>query len=226
MDSELSRVAIAGRHVAARRETARARAFAVLRIAFGIVVAIDAAYKWVPAFRTETLASQFAQHLVTIDTPVEHQWIALWSWLAIHYQNPFGFAVAVIETAIAVGLLTGGFTRLVCVAGALFGPGSGLPRKGWGCRSRPGRPISAPASSMCSSSQLFSSARRAPLGASTSGFAGAHDSFDACATEVASFGSLVGEAPREAPSRSRSPDRGSQLGDRHEDPVAAGLTVP
>ena len=134
MDSELSRVAIAGRHVAARRETARARAFAVLRIAFGIVVAIDAAYKWVPAFRTETLASQFAQHLVTIDTPVEHQWIALWSWLAIHYQNPFGFAVAVIETAIAVGLLTGGFTRLVCVAGALFwardrtaAEGMGLP---------------------------------------------------------------------------------------------------
>lgn len=115
-----------------RTMAARPRAFAALRIVFGVVVAIDAAYKWVPAFRTDTLHSQFARHLAEINTPVEHQWIALWSWVANHYQNPFGFSVAVIETAIAIGLLTGCFTRLVCLLGAIFWLGIWTSAEGMG----------------------------------------------------------------------------------------------
>jgi uncharacterized membrane protein YphA (DoxX/SURF4 family) len=121
------------------RGSTRARAFAVLRIVFGLVWAIDAAYKWAPAFRTQTLVTQFAHHLSEVNTPVEHQWIALWHRVAVSYQNPFGYSIAVLETLIAIGLITGCFSRLVFLGGALFSLGIWTAAEGMGLPIAPGR---------------------------------------------------------------------------------------
>jgi thiosulfate dehydrogenase (quinone) large subunit len=113
-------------------DTRRAHLFALLRILFGVVWSIDAAYKWVPAFREQTLQAQFAHHLGKVSTPVIHQWIDLWYHVAVNYQNPFGYAIAVIETLIAIGLLAGCYSRLVFVGGAIFSAGIWTAAEGMG----------------------------------------------------------------------------------------------
>jgi nitrite reductase (NO-forming) len=110
----------------------RTRAFAGLRIAFGVVWSIDAAYKWVPAFRTQTLQTQFAHHLAEIHTPVIHQWISFWDRVAVSHSGPFGFTIAVVETLLAIGLLTGFFSRLTFAVGAVFSAGIWTAAEGMG----------------------------------------------------------------------------------------------
>src|SRR5579875_345150 len=113
-------------------ETRRARPFALLRILFGVVWSIDAAYKWVPAFRTQTLQKQFAHHLANINTPVIHGWINFWYHVALDHRDAFGFTVAVIETLIAIGLLTGCYSRLIFIGGAIFSAGIWTAAEGMG----------------------------------------------------------------------------------------------
>jgi nitrite reductase (NO-forming) len=118
--------------VAPLPDTKRAHLFALLRILFGVVWSIDAAFKWVPAFRDQTLQMQFATHLTKIHTPVIHGWIDLWYHAALNYRDPFGYAVAVIETLIAIGLLTGCYSRLVFIGGAIFSAGIWTAAEGMG----------------------------------------------------------------------------------------------
>jgi uncharacterized membrane protein YphA (DoxX/SURF4 family) len=114
------------------QEARRAHLFALLRILFGVVWAIDAAYKWEPAFRDQTLQAQFSRHLDKIHTPVIHGWIDLWYQVALHQRDAFGIAIAVIETVIAIGLLTGSYSRLVFIGGALFSAGIWTAAEGMG----------------------------------------------------------------------------------------------
>jgi len=117
---------------ASLQDTNRAHLFALLRILFGVFWSIDAAFKWVPAFRTQTLQMQFAMHLTKIHTPVIHQWINLWYQVALHFRDPFGYGVAVMETLIAIGLITGCYSRLVFIGGALFSAGIWTAAEGMG----------------------------------------------------------------------------------------------
>ncbi|HEX3788396.1 MAG TPA: hypothetical protein VHW44_11090 [Pseudonocardiaceae bacterium] len=93
---------------------------AVVRIVFGLVWAIDASFKWLPGFvHGETLDDELGG-AKKIQTPVVHQWIELWH--AVASSDPAAFAVgtAIIETLIALGLIFGVFTNLVCLGSAVF----------------------------------------------------------------------------------------------------------
>jgi uncharacterized membrane protein YphA (DoxX/SURF4 family) len=51
---------------------------------------------------------------------------------ALNYRDPFGYTVAVIETLIAIGLLTGCYSRLVFIGGAIFSAGIWTAAEGMG----------------------------------------------------------------------------------------------
>lgn len=108
------------------------KGFAALRIGFGVIWAIDAAYKWVPAFRTETLVKQFSRHLAKVHTPIVHAWIDFWYRVAKGHQNPFGYTVAVVETLVALGLLFGCFSKATFVVGGLLSAGIWTAAEGAG----------------------------------------------------------------------------------------------
>ena len=96
----------------------RRRGLGLVRIAFGIALAIDAGLKWSSGF-----FRHFSQYLSdAAEGQPEHikDWIAL--WVHIVHANPslFASAVAIAETLIAIGLILGVFSTLVNVAGALL----------------------------------------------------------------------------------------------------------
>jgi thiosulfate dehydrogenase [quinone] large subunit len=77
---------------------------AVLRIIFGLMWAIDASFKWLPAFRSGFL----------------HGWFKMWTQLFAHNPTFFAMAVAVIETLIAIALIFGIGRRAAYLAAAIF----------------------------------------------------------------------------------------------------------
>ena len=90
--------------------------FAVLRIAFGLVWAIDACMKWQPAF-----LGNLAGYLSTDGQPA---WIAKW----IHFSAgivgtaPHFYAViiAIAETVIAISLIFGLYTKQIAYGGMVL----------------------------------------------------------------------------------------------------------
>lgn len=92
--------------------------FAVLRIAFGIIWAIDAFFKWQPDFFIN-LTSYLAGGAEGQPLLVQ-KWIHL--WISVVGVNPHLFAVlvALAETALAIALIFGIFTRLACYGGILL----------------------------------------------------------------------------------------------------------
>jgi uncharacterized membrane protein YphA (DoxX/SURF4 family) len=98
----------------------RLHAAAVVRIAFGVVWAIDASFKWLPGFvHGETLGDELGG-AKKIQTPVVHQWIELWHAVALSSPGTFAAGTAVVETLIAVGILFGAFTNLALLGSAVF----------------------------------------------------------------------------------------------------------
>ena len=102
---------------AGQLEPWRAQAFGILRIVFGLVWAIDAAFKWQPAFQTG-----FVTYLTGAlnGQPV---WVTAWIgfWINVVQVNPHLFAVVVAtgETALALGLIFGVLTNLAALGGVL-----------------------------------------------------------------------------------------------------------
>lgn len=94
------------------------KSFAILRIAFGFVWLIDAAFKWQPAF-----LNNFTSYLVLGaqgQGPLVEGWIHLWIQTVSVNPHVFGVIVAFAETAIALGLIFGAFSRLTMVGGMLM----------------------------------------------------------------------------------------------------------
>ncbi len=92
------------------------KSFATLRITFGIVWLIDAAFKWNPAF-----LNNFTDYLMegTQNQPIFIQvWMHIWIQMVSADPHFFAIIVALAETAIAIGLLFGLFTR-VAIAGGI-----------------------------------------------------------------------------------------------------------
>ena len=88
----------------------------VLRIAFGLVWAADAGFKWVPSF-----INNFTSYLSSDNQPRPvGWWINLWTNTVNVDPHVFAHAVAVGETLIAIGLIFGLFSNLTYAAGALF----------------------------------------------------------------------------------------------------------
>lgn len=99
---------------------ARQHAAAVVRIAFGLIWAIDASFKFLPGFvHGQTLSDELGKG-AEIHTPVIHQWIQLWYHVATAHPGVSAPVIGVIEAAIAIGLVTGAFSNLVFVGSAIF----------------------------------------------------------------------------------------------------------
>src|SRR5665213_1266744 len=82
-----------------------AKHVAIFRIVFGIIWAIDATFKWLPAFRNGfldqiTSASQGQPSWL-------NGWFNFWIKLLSHNPNLFAIVVAVTESLIALALIFG-----------------------------------------------------------------------------------------------------------------------
>ncbi len=91
------------------------RSFAILRIVFGFVWLIDASFKWRPAF-----LNNFTSYLVSgaqgQSAPVQ-AWIYFWVHTVSVDPHLFGIIVAISETALAIALIFGWFTKAAMVGG-------------------------------------------------------------------------------------------------------------
>lgn len=109
---------LARRHPAEMQQSWRASAFGLLRIAFGLVWAIDAFFKWQPAFQTN-----FVSYL-TGALKGQPVWVKAWIgfWVNVVNVNPHVFAVIVAggETALAIGLIFGLLSNLAILGGVLL----------------------------------------------------------------------------------------------------------
>lgn len=99
-------------------DQSKQKQFAVLRILFGTVWLIDAVLKWNPHFLnnfldhiTETAAGQ---------PVIIHHWIELWAKVSTISPNTIAIFVAVIETLIAISLISGVLARPAIIVGAIF----------------------------------------------------------------------------------------------------------
>lgn len=93
-------------------------AIAFTRIAFGLVWAIDAYFKWQPAF-----ANNFVSYLIgTFDgQPAMIQaWLNFWIKFVSINPHLFARIVALGETGIAIGLILGLFSNLAYAGGTLL----------------------------------------------------------------------------------------------------------
>ena len=90
----------------------------VLRIAFGVIWAIDAGLKWLPGFRST--------YMSTIMGIRDGQpgWLKPWFTFWINLQHPrvmfFAYLVAVVETLIAVALIVGLARKLSYISAIVF----------------------------------------------------------------------------------------------------------
>ena len=96
----------------------REKGFAVVRIVFGLVWAVDAGLKWLPEIRL---------HIIDVLTQAqagqpafEQVWINLWVHVASIDPVVFGTCIAVLETVLALSLITGIFSRWVLYFGVFF----------------------------------------------------------------------------------------------------------
>ena len=89
-----------------------------LRIGFGVIWLVDAALKWLPGFR--------ASYMDTIMGEAQGQpgWLQPWFHFWIRFQHPdatfMGWLVAVLETLIAVALITGFARKSTYLAAIAF----------------------------------------------------------------------------------------------------------
>ncbi len=89
--------------------------FSVLRIVFGLVWAVDATLKWSPVF-----INNFVNYLTegAQGQPAAIQaWINFWVHTVSVDPYFFAILVAIAETAIAIGLIFGFFTRIAMLGG-------------------------------------------------------------------------------------------------------------
>lgn len=96
----------------------RDQGFAILRIVFGVVWAIDAQFKWQPAFQTG-----FASYLTgALDGQPPAVKARIDFWVKIINVNPhvFGIVVAMSESALAIALIFGLFSNLATIGGVLL----------------------------------------------------------------------------------------------------------
>ncbi len=95
-----------------------AKQFAVLRIIFGFVWLIDAGFKWQSAF-----LNNFVSYLVQGaqgQPATVHAWISFWIHVVSTDPHLFAVIVALAETAIAISLILGLFTRVAIIGGIIL----------------------------------------------------------------------------------------------------------
>jgi len=103
---------------AQKTPTWRRAAIALVRIAFGLVWAIDAYFKWQPAFQNNFVG--YIQEALVGQPPAMQAWLNTWINLVSFNPHLFAFIVALGETAIAIGLIFGLFSNLAYVGGTVL----------------------------------------------------------------------------------------------------------
>lgn len=89
-----------------------------LRVAFGLIWLVDAAFKWLPGFRDSYMEAVMGQ---SEGQPAWLQpWFGFWTNLEHPYSDAFLVAVAVAETVIAFSLILGSARKLVYAAAILL----------------------------------------------------------------------------------------------------------
>ena len=89
-----------------------------VRVAFGILMAVDAYLKWQPAFAAHYVG--YLQNAANSQPAWLASWFNFWLRLVTPHAGFFISATRWIETAIALGLLLGLARRLTYICGALF----------------------------------------------------------------------------------------------------------
>ena len=90
----------------------------LVRLGFGIIWLIDAILKWLPGFRSGYMDTLMGQ------ADGQPSWLSPWFNFWINLQHPrstfFAYLVAVIETLIALALITGFARKLAYMAAIVF----------------------------------------------------------------------------------------------------------
>ena len=98
--------------------TWRAKGIGVLRIVFGLVWLVDAAFKWSPSF-----INKFGDYLTGAkdgQPQLVKDWIDFWVRIVNVDPHVFAHLIAIGETAVAIGLILGLFSNLTYATGALL----------------------------------------------------------------------------------------------------------
>ena len=94
------------------------RRYSYVRIAFGLIWAVDATLKWLPGFRAGYL------DMVTSAAQGQPSWLGFWftAWIRVIRPAPtaFAFATAIVETAICASLVFGIAQRVTFVFGTVL----------------------------------------------------------------------------------------------------------
>ena len=108
----------------------RGHVLAAIRIFFGVVMGIDAYFKWLPAFR-----NGFVQY-VSMNEPGQPGAVRDWLtwWVSMLHTNPhlFAYLVAAAETCLAIGLIAGLFSNAVTLVGIPLALGIWSTAEGFG----------------------------------------------------------------------------------------------
>jgi uncharacterized membrane protein YphA (DoxX/SURF4 family) len=100
------------------RSTLRSWPQDALRVAFGVIWAIDAVLKWLPGFRSSYVAD------IVGAAKGQPGWLRWWFdfWVKLQTPRPtfFAYLVAVVETLIALALIFGFSRKLTYVSVAVF----------------------------------------------------------------------------------------------------------
>lgn len=91
---------------------------AVLRIIFGLMWAVDAAFKWSPSFTNGFLGQ--VQSAAEGQPAWLHSWFSFWIHLLSTNVQFFAMVTAVVETLIALALIFGVLRQVVYIAAAVF----------------------------------------------------------------------------------------------------------
>lgn len=94
------------------------KSFAYLRIAFGAVWAVNAYFKWQPAF-IFNFSDSVAEAIIG-QPGIIQAWISAWANIIALNAQYFAIMTAVTETVIAIGLIFGIFTRYTIYLGIIF----------------------------------------------------------------------------------------------------------
>src|SRR5579862_4882819 len=91
---------------------------AVLRIAFGLMWGIDAAFKWQATFRDGFL--DIIKSAADGQPSGLHGWFNFWIKLTSHNPHAFAVFVAIAESLIAIALILGIARRVTYLSAAVF----------------------------------------------------------------------------------------------------------
>ena len=97
----------------------RVMGLAMLRMAFGVIWAVDASLKWQPAFRANF--QQILSGVAKGQPGFLSWWFGLWQFVVSGRAPIFGILTASTETYLAVALLTGFARRFTYTVGILYG---------------------------------------------------------------------------------------------------------